>query len=437
MSALVALPLVLACVSTESPEPVTRPVLREDPYLLDPGAGFSRAGAPELEERVEQAYGVLRRGEDLAEVEIAGRETLAEDPDFYPAVVLLAQVEYLRSEHDVALARLRPVIYQLPDYRAAQLLLGRVAERAGDLPAAVDAFAAIAATDDLAARRAEELLPEAISEVSGRLGRAVDRGRLEDAEGHLAWLEERAPGSLEALEGKLSVAVERDDPQAELDAVRKLEELTGELRYRKWSAALESRTGDLRLGLEKLEGLSREHPGDLEIADLLEEAEFRWRLRLLPQEVQDIERKAEIDRADVSSLLYWLIPRVRYAQITNPPIATDILDHPRRDVILRVLDLGLMEIDETLHRFNPAEPALRVDVLRAQLALLDSAPQRLSCLGEDEALELDRSRGSVCRYAARCQLIRELTDCGAAQRVDGEEALKLFRRTLNLLGSGG
>ena len=141
----------------------------------------------------------------------------------------------------------------------------------------------------------------------------------------------------------------------------------------------------------------------------------------------------EIDRADFSTLLYWLIPRVRSSQINNPPIAGDILDHPRRDVILRVLSLGLMDIDETLHRFEPLEPAKRVTVLGALLA---TAPGNHSCLGESQALAIDRSWSSVCRLAARCRLIPEAPDCRATAAVSGAEALDLIRRTLDLLGSG-
>ncbi len=393
------------------------------------------AAASEPVRRVAEAYGALRLGEDLAAVETTGREVLADDPGFHPAAVLLAQVEYLRREDGAAMELLQPVVGELPDYQAAQLLFGRVAERSGDLPAAFEAFAR--AAGERAAERSEELRPRAIELVSGRLRDAISRGRLEDAEGHYAWLDEWAAGSFEALEGKRLVAVERGDFEAELEAVRQLTELTGERRYRQRSAELEVEIGDLRSGLEALEALAREFPDDPQLAESHEQAEFLWRLRLLPPEVQDIGRKVEIDRADVSSLLYWLIPRVRYSQITNPPIAADILDHPRRDVILRVLDLGLMEIDETLHRFDPAAPASRMVVLKAQLALLDASPQRLSCLGDGEVFELDRSWSTLCSHAARCRLIPEAADCRAAERISGSEALELFRKTLNLLGSGG
>lgn len=440
--ALLALSLSWSCATTEAPAPVPRQVTRDDPFLLEPGGSYPLAGVSELSRRAELAYGALRRGEDLTEVETAGREMLAEDPGFHPATVLLAQVEYLRDEDGAAIELLRPVVDELPEYRAAQMLLGRAAERSGDLPTALEAFAQVApggdpAAHDLAASRARKLRPQAVEAVFDRLRDAISRGRLEDAEDHLAWLDAWDPGSHEALEGTRLVAVERGDPETELAAVRRLAEQTGERRFRQREAELEVEIGDLRSGLEKLEALSQEFPDDRQLAESFEHAEFLWRLRLLPAEVQDIGRKPEIDRADVSSLLYWLIPRVRYSQVTNPPIAADILDHPRRDLILRVLSLGLMEIDETLHRFDPTAPASRVVVLKAQLALLDSAPRRLSCLGDAGDLDLDRSWSSLCGHAARCGLIPEAVDCRPAASISGAEALEIFRQTLNLLGSSG
>ncbi len=428
--------LLFSCVSSGPPTPDTRVNLREDPYLLPPGDSYPLTGTPELMERVAQAFDVLHLGGDLEEVESTGREVLADDPGFHPAAVLLAQVGYLRRNDDAAIELLLPVISELPEYQAAQLLFGRVTERAGDLPSALEAFSRLP-ENDLAVDGVERLRPRAIEIVFNRLQDAISRGRLEDAEGNLSWLVDWAPSSFEVLEGGRLVALERGDSEAELEAVRALAEQTGERDYRRREAELEVEIGDLRTGLEMFEELNREFPDDPQLAELLEQAEFLWRLQLLPPEVQEIGRKVEIDRADVALLLYWLIPRVRYSQITNPPIAADILDHPQRDAILRVLNLDLMEIDETLHRFEPMAPANRVGVLKAQLALLGASQRRLSCLEDARESELDVTWSSLCRHAARCRLIPEEVDCRPAASISGAEALELFRQTLNLLGSGG
>ena len=394
-------------------------------------------GVAELAERVETAYQSLLAGQDLASVESVARDVLAADPGFHPATVLMAQVEYLWPDDAAALELLRPIVEELPDYTAALLTLGRVAERSGDLPVAFTSFTSIAEVSELAAQHAEKVRERAIEIVFNRLGDEIARGRPELAGEHLEWLEQWGAESRAAREGAWLVAKEQGDLETELAVVSRLAADTGEREFRQREAELEVEIGDLGSGLEKLEALNQEFPDDPGLVESLEQAEFLWRLQLLPQDVQEIGRKAEIDRADVSTLLYWLVPRVRYSEISNPPIATDILDHPRRDVILRVLNLGLMDVDETLHRFEPAAPARRIAVLRAQLALLSSAPEQLSCMPDAGAFQLDQSWSSLCRGASRCRLIADPADCRPAAAISGADALELFRQTLNLLGSGG
>ncbi len=429
--------LLLSACATPSPPPPSGLSARVDPFVVAPAVGYPMTGTAELTQEVETAYRGLLAGRDLSEVEDVAREVLAEDPGFHPAAVLLAQVEYLRPDDAAATELLQPVVEELPEYTAAQLMLGRVAERSGDLPAALGAFASIAAQNELAGSRAERVRERATEIVLNRLRDEIARGRPEYAEEHRLWLEKWAAESHAALEGTRLVAKERGDLETELGAVARLAATTGEREYRQREAELEVEIGDLRSGLEKLEALNREFPDDPQLVESLEQAEFLWRLQLLPQDVQDIGRKTEIDRADVSTLLYWLVPRVRYSQISNPPIATDILDHPRRDVILRVLNLGLMEVDETLHRFEPAATASRIAVLRAQLALLSSAPRKLSCIPDATSFELDQSWSSLCRSASHCRLVRGPADCRPAAAISGAEALEFVRQTLNLLGSGG
>ncbi len=436
--ALVALALLLgACASPGPPTPGVQLTARKDPYVVGPATGYSLAAAGAAAQRVEAAFEALSVGRDLADVETAGRDVLQETPEYRPAAVLLAQVEYLRRDDAAATRLLRPWVEELPDYTAAQLLLGRLAERAGDLPVALEAFSRIAEDNRQAADRAEQVRPRAVEMVSALLRDEIARRRLENAEAHLAWLEEWVGGSRETLEATRLVAIEKGDLETELEVVRRLSTETGERSFRQREAELEVELGDVRAGLAKLEVLAGEFPEDAELATALEQAEFLWRLQLLPEDVLAIGNKPELDRAEVATLLYWLVPRVRYSQISNPPIAADILDHPQRDVILRVLDLGLMEVDETLHRFEPTATASRIVVLRAQLALLSSSPQRRTCLADVRALELDRSWSTLCRLAAGCRLIPEAADCRPAASISGAEAVELFRKTLNLLGSGG
>jgi len=198
---------------------------------------------------------------------------------------------------------------------------------------------------------------------------------------------------------------------------------------------LELEIGDVRAGLEQFEMLAERYPDAPELAEKVARAKFLWRLELLPPYVQELAKKARLNRAEFATLLYWLVPEVRYAQVSNPPIATDILDHPRREEILRVMNLGLMSIDQTLHRFAPAAPMTRVLALMALIRLLKLSDLEFSCLAEVEATALAGSWTLTCRKAAQCRMIPEEADCLPAAEISGPEALDLFRRCLDLLGS--
>ena len=195
---------------------------------------------------------------------------------------------------------------------------------------------------------------------------------------------------------------------------------------------LELEVGDVRAGMELFERLAAENPDDPVPADRVEKARFLWRLELLPPKVQEIARAQELDRADLATLLYWLFPTVRFSEADDPPIATDILDHDQREEILRVLDLGLMDVDETVHRFHPDQGATRQVLLAALLGLLQSAEPPAPCVAGEPTLPVQsRSRRWICETATRCGLMTDAVECLPAAVLSGVEAVDLVRRGLN------
>jgi hypothetical protein len=147
----------------------------------------------------------------------------------------------------------------------------------------------------------------------------------------------------------------------------------------------------------------------------------------LPQAVQQVAAKPDLDKADFAVLLYWLVPNVRYARPTAGRIATDVLDHPQREEIVRVVNLGLMDVDPTLHRFSPGAPVRRGAALRVLVRLLGQSKQGISCLGDGSA--------PACEVAVRCHLIAGVEGCQAQAPLSGPEAVELIRRSLDLLGA--
>lgn len=441
-----ALALVgLTGCATSAPEalPSSHIPPREAAYVLDPLAGYPLAADPELERRARDGYAALVAGGDLAAIEGAARALVDAYPGFHPARVLLAEIAYLRDDADGfpaaaadARAWLSPVVDELPGYLAAQMLWGRIAERLDELPEAWRAFERVAAASSIARERAAELTPRVLEILTRRAADLVARGRLEEAERQLAELEPWADEP-EVLEVRRALAVAAADVETEREILRRLAlERPDDEAITERLADLDLRAGDVRAALQRLEELAARRPDDAELAEKVARAKFLRRLDLLPPFVQAMAAQGVLTRAELATMLYWLIPSVRYATVTDPPIANDILEHDRREEIVRVLNLDLMRIDETLHRFSPDDHATRVEALAALLGLLRVSRSDFACLTEAEAQVLATASMSwICRKAAACRMIVEEADCLPRARLSGPDVLEFFRRTLDLLGS--
>jgi hypothetical protein len=430
-----------ACVSgpaapVREPQPVREPrrALPEElrPYLLDPLEGYGQEIDPARAEQLRDAYRDLIEASDVAAARAAAAELLEIDAGLAPAHVLAAQADLADGRTREIVSRLLPIGDQQPGYVASQLLLGRAAETEGDIPLAYAACRAIATRNQLALQRLGELHPRAVAILSNRLGEALRTSNLDEAQKNLALLQSWAPSEMVTLEGARSVAVARGDQAAELSAVQALAaRLPTDRKLLERRIELELVVGDPSKGLQIAQDLAAQHPDDPDVTRLLEAARYRWRLSMLPQAVQDVAARTDLDKADLAVLLYWLVPNVRYARPSAGRIATDVLDHPHQEEIVRVVNLGLMDVDPTLHRFSPSAPLRRGAALRVLVRTLSSFGQGLTCLDE-------RSQGAqsaVCAGAAACGLLLEGEECRPGDPLAGAEAVELIRRTLKLLGA--
>jgi hypothetical protein len=408
-------------------------VARERSYFLEPLEGYPGAVDPEVRDRLHAAWAALVEEGDAAAARDALRELAAGGAGLPPAEVLAAEVDFAGGDLAAVVRRLVAVGDATPTYTASQLLLGRAAELAGDVPLAYAAYRAVASRSRLAFQRTGELHPRALEIVGNRLHEALKAGRLDEAGRHLDLLRAWAPDETSTLDAARAVALARGDLAAELAAVKRLSERrAGDTALLERRAELELSVGDPGAGLKIVEGLAERHPQDPALAEKLAAAKFHWRLSLLPQAVRDIGARPDLTRADLAVLLFWLVPQVRYAKPSEGRIATDVLDHPQRDEIVRVVNLGLLDLDETLHRFSPGAPARRAAALRAMERLLQRFGAA-ACLA-DGAANPQPSQSPACDLAARCGLLAADDDCRPADPLAGSEAVEMIRQTLKLLG---
>jgi hypothetical protein len=426
----------LACSSAPPPpvrQPATRPApeplaleTADRPYLIDPLEGYASPVDPQLRERLEDAWRRLLDASDTAGASRAAAEMLARDPGFLPAQVLAAQVDFAAGENTRVVERLLAVGDAMPAYVASQLLLGRAAERLGDVALAYSGYRAIAARSPLALKRTGELHPRAMEIVSHRLDEAVRNQKIDEAAKQLQLLQSWGPSETLTLEASRKVAMARGDRAAELAAVKELaSRQPGERGLLERRAQLELEVGDPSAGLQIVQDLAARNPKDPALAEELELAKFRWRLSQLPRDVQEVAARPELTKGDFALLLYWLVPQVRNSLPTAGRIATDVLDNPHRDEIVRVVNLGLMEVDPTQHRFFPGSPVRRGTGLRVVLRLLARFGAG-SCSGTKS--------DDACQASLACGLLASVDDCQAPSPLSGAGAVEILRRSLKLLG---
>lgn len=435
---VVALLGVAACATSSTFEAPTEPPLAEvDPavraFLRDPLLGYGGSIPEQSRYELQSASRALGRGE--VQVARAGAETLlAIDPTLVPATVLLAQTLFAAGEPARVVELLRKPLAGRPDYTAGQLVFARSAELVGDAVAGFGAYLGIAELDREAAARAPALRARAVVELGERVGRAIGEGRLAEAGTTLAMLRTWAADEAATVDLRRRLARASGNAEEELEATRVLiaaGDRSLELLQRQ--AALEVEMGDARAGLDLYEQLAERHPDNVDIAAALTAARFTWRTKLLPDRVARLLDASSLLRGDFAALTYWLVAGVRTGSAGGTVIVSDIVEHPQRREIARVLNLGLMApVDPAVRRFAPNDYMRRGAALAALLRMPDRLGSGAACVG-DAGGQGPADTESVCAAALRCRLISEPGECRPQAAISGREAAEVLRRTLHLI----
>jgi hypothetical protein len=435
------LPLLLVAACAGPPDRLATPpeTARRDPYLIAPAIGYVETIDPVVAERLERAYRELMLG-GSAGTALAVAQELRDHPGGGPvARVLAAQAYYAEGGCAEVVSQLESVVAEQPAYTAAQLLVGRCREQLGDLPGAATAYHSIATGNALAGARLTAIAPQARSVAVDRIRGWIAAGRIEEARQALDRMQQWAVADATTLSAVSELAGALGDRRLELEMVRRLARQGGagrELLERQ--ASLELDIGDAGAGLEILEELGRSHPDDPRLAERLDRARFAWRMTMLPDSVRELARSPELDRGQLAAMLYWVFPGVRYTRPAEPVIANDVLDHPHRTEIVRVVNLRLLAVDASLHAFRPGDPAERGDALGALLRILEAGGSG-SCLG-GSTLAPEMPFEATCELAARCGLLDEAADCLPEAVLSGDSALEMAQRAardLERRGAGG
>jgi hypothetical protein len=423
--------LLAGCVSVSAP---TVGIPRsEEPYLLPPYEGWKGSLSAESARRLQELYlGLMERGEASAALE-GSQVLLSADPELLPAQVLAGQAALVLRRNLEVLELLEPVLDSAPGYVSAWVLYARAAELEGWIIESYAAYEAVRDRSWVAAEAADSLRQEAISQLADRFDEQFSEGDLAGAAGSLETLRAWAPEDKRTLAAVAALGEATADPAEQLAMLRRMTaEGDASFEVMRRRAELELQVGDPAAAVRLAETLLESRPSDLYLGELLARSRFQWRLNLLPTEVRTLGRSVELSRADYAVLMYWLFPQVRYGRPVEATIATDIIDHPNQEAIIKVINLGLLEVDSTVHRFGPDASIGRREVLGSLLALLEDHEGGDACLESGGVPESDDYR---CRTAVACRLMTEVAGCLPGATVSGSEAIELARRTLTRLGS--
>jgi tetratricopeptide (TPR) repeat protein len=390
---------------------------------------------PTTERRIQQAFQSLVTSGDSGSAVALSHELLASNPGLHPAIVLAAQVNMIDRDFEAALEKLHPVVGELPEYTSGWLLYGRLNEKLDDVVGALVSYTRIADSSSTAAARARELKTRGAEILRNRIESDLNNGRTDDAIRSLERLQSVAGDEKATLQATAWVARASNDPELELDAVRTLHSQNpGDREVTERRAELEMEVGDPSNGMRLMKELVTAYPGDKLIEEKAARAEFLWRLQLLPPDVQAMAQEPQVDRGDFATLVFWLFPEVRYGRAGSARIANDILEHPHRSEIVRVINLGLMDVDPSLHRFEPYRPILRIEALSSMTRLLADQRPPPVCVGPGSA-QVDSSRQRICQLASQCGLIASESDCLPSATIAGPEVVDLARSSQELVAN--
>jgi len=407
--------------------------VRQNAFLVAPTSGYGEGLAVADAQAVEAAYRSLMQGAD-PESAVAVAASLEKGAATAPAIVLEAQARYLQGRCGESLDRLAEVSSLNPGYLAADLVLGRCREDLGDLPGAADAYERASGGSPAAAARLVDLAPRARDAAVARISALLDSGPSDEARAAIASLERWAPRDRRTLTAIRELAERAGDRRLELETARTLTDDGGSPELLARRAELELEVGEAGAGLRILEDLVARNPDDPVLTEGLERARFAWRMSMLPLPAQGLASNAELNRGELATLLYWVFPSVRYGRPSEAIIANDIFDHDHRLEIVRIVNLGIMEIDPNLHAFKPRDGARRLDALRGMLRVLAQGEGE-RCLG-GTTVDSKISIEATCSLAARCGLLDEEGDCLPQAVLSGSSAMKMARNTAGKLEDG-
>jgi tetratricopeptide (TPR) repeat protein len=222
------------------------------------------------------------------------------------------------------------------------------------------------------------------------------------------------PESAPARETAGDVALESGNRPAALARYREGLDLSPRDRtLREKTARLALELKDYATAIPILDRLAAEDP---RFEAQAENARFAFRVANWPAAERTAARAGKLTRGEAARLLWWMVPEVREAKVTEGVIASDVVGRPDRLEISRAVSLGLLDADRETHRADPDALLTFSSAARLYLRVLAFLrPAELPNCAAGRPVEA-LSNGEAIRVARECRIVRgtEGTPVGGA-----------------------
>jgi tetratricopeptide (TPR) repeat protein len=339
-----------ACTSTAPMPPLVTPE-GDDRFLIDPRTGYPLEGEPA---EFEIAWRHVLAGNE-AEARRRLTEIRIKTPDYAPAILAEAAIEMRAGNLDAAANAINAALRRAPaEWIAPRVYDAELDFRRGFARAAYEKWRDLIGqpgVPSFAGERVNALQSALFNDLVAQASAAPDAEAVRLLREALTF----NAGALDVrvmLASKLVNLKQFDEARRELDPVLNTSEATRPA-VQEILAEIEAGRGRFQEAIVRYERLARTTK-DPRYSARLEAIKEEWSMANMPPQFRQALESPAITRSDLAVLLYWLVPSVRFAQnLGSPPIAIDIENVAGREEIIRVIAIGLYDVDPVTRRVSP------------------------------------------------------------------------------------
>jgi tetratricopeptide (TPR) repeat protein len=405
------------------PEP-DRPFGFRDPLVgLPPGALASS-----FRRNLRLGMEALSAG-DLARAEKAFRTGLATSPDPAPFRLGLAFVAIAKGTLPDARKALDEILTARPEYPPAVEARADVDSAEGRRREAMERYRALQKLlpEDARARAREREMKTALGDQRRKEADAAlrdkDLNAARRAAVSLVELDGTSPFGLQYLSRAAEAGGNLEDAYLTAQKARALDR-----NDRAWTAnvaELAMKTGRYAEAQTLFSELAVKDPA---LKARAEAAHMEFRIQNLPEVARRAAISSKLSRAQFAALAYWLVPEVREAAPpAAPQLATDAVERPERQALVRTIGLGFFTVARETHTVGADVALTRADLatlLKKVAAVVAGKRSRPGCLAAKHVTPAS---------LAECGILAE----GNPKSVTGKEAAAALEAAAGAARGGG